>query len=81
MQPKEELILKAATLARIAPDDWRNFVEALGRYAEVHRENLIKSPLNELPVNQGRAQTASSLREMLADCLISADRIKGKKPK
>lgn len=75
MQPREELILKAATLARSAPNEWREFVEALGKYNEVTRENLVKSPLNELPVNQGRALMSASILGIFVECLKSADKI------
>ena len=76
MQPKEELILKAAILARNAPEQWRDFVEALRKHNEVHRDNLVKSPMNELPVNQGRAQMATNLLGMLATCVETADKMK-----
>lgn len=79
MQPKDTLILKAAAIAKTHPELWRGFTTALAAYTEVHRENLIKSPLNELPVNQGRAQSLANLTTLLANSVENADKItKGK---
>ena len=78
MQPKEELALKAATLSRVAPVEWQSFLKQLAVYNEVHRNNLVKSPIAELPVNQGRAQALSTLFDTLARSQEIADTI-GKK--
>ena len=80
MQPtnKEILIVRAAALSRTAPEEWRKFMEALAVLSEQHRENLVKSPMPELPVNQGRAQAVSSLIEMFTDCEAVAEKIRNK---
>lgn len=78
MQPKDELTIRAAQLARSAPEQWRGLVEALGKYNEVRRENLVRSPLNELPVNQGRAQEAKAILDVFANCLNNAGKIEGR---
>lgn len=78
-QPQQTLTLKAAALLRVAPEEWAAFVDALAVYVEVHRNNVIHSPLPELPVNQGRAQALSSLLTTLKDCRANAEKV-GFKP-
>lgn len=79
MQQQDNLTLKAAIIAKAAPDQWRSFTDALAGYTEVHQENLLKSPLPDLPVNQGRAQALTMLHRLLKDCLVNADKLnKGK---
>lgn len=75
MQPQENFTVKAANLAKSSPHAWREFLQAFGELTEVHKENLIRSPLNELPVNQGRAQILSSVLKTLAMCVDEADKI------
>lgn len=73
-----ELILKAASLARRAPEEWKHFLGALSNYNEKQRDNLVASPLDMLPVAQGRAQLCTALLGLLEECLTSADKIEGK---
>lgn len=75
MQPKENLIVKAAHLAKSSPTTWANFLAAFEEVAEVHRKNLLLSPLPELQVNQGRAQAMASLLEDLKNCEANAVKI------
>lgn len=77
MQQQDNLILKAANLAKASPQQWRDFLDALAAYTEIHKDNLIKSPLPELPVNQGRAQGLTTLHKVLSEAVASADKIKG----
>lgn len=74
-KPVDEVAIAAASLSRKAPDEWRLFLEALALYQNVQRDNLVKSPLAELPVNQGRAQLMGTLLGMLADCRTNAEKI------
>lgn len=76
---KGQLSLTAAALARYAPKEWGEFVEALSLVADQHRENLVQSTLAELPVNQGRAQILSNVVFNLRNCITEADKIKGMK--
>lgn len=76
MTPLDNLTLKAAALARAAPDHWREFVSALAEFSEIHRDNLVKSQLADLPVNQGRAQIMSAFHQSMAECTVRADKIK-----
>lgn len=77
MQQQQNLTLKAANLAKSSPQQWRDFLDALAAYTEVHKDNLIKSALPELPVNQGRAQALTVIHKVLSDALASADKTKG----
>lgn len=61
----EELAVRAATLSRNASLEWQAFIKALAVYNEVHRENLIRSPVADLPVCQGRVQSLTSLLNTL----------------
>jgi hypothetical protein len=74
-----ELILRAAALARSAPRQFTDFLEALSAYSDYVTQNCIQSPLQELPRAQGRAQQAALLHGILADCIKRADQIEGKK--
>jgi len=80
-QPLDDLTLKAAALARAAPENWREFVAALATFAEVHRENLVRSQLNELPVNQGRAQMAGMMYAHIRDAVVNSDKMIKKEPR
>ena len=81
MHEQEQLQNKAANVARLAPREWGEFVVSLQAYVEVQRSNLVKSPLQELPVNQGRAQLGTTLALLLRDCVANDDTTrKGKKP-
>jgi len=74
-----QLILLAARLARSSPENWKQFLDGFRAYADQQRDNCIQSPLEILPVAQGRAQTAAHLYGLLADCIASADKIEGKR--
>jgi len=76
MQQQDTLKQKAANIAKVLPDQWRDFCDALAGYTSVHQENLLKSPLPELPVNQGRAQSLTALTRMLKE-VMNADKPKG----
>jgi hypothetical protein len=73
----ENLILSvpAAALMRAAPVEWATFKEALKRYADEQRDNLVRASLDELQRSQGRAQQCSQLVALFEDAGIAADRI------
>lgn len=75
----KDLILKAAQVARSAPESWRQFLEALQSYSSQQITHCIQSSLEELPRAQGRAQATAHLYGLLADCISSADKIEGKR--
>lgn len=79
MTGDRELILRAAELARSAPRNWNEFLGAFQHFTDQIKNDCIQSPLEHLPVTQGRAQLAAHLLTMLTNCLASADKIEGKK--
>lgn len=78
-QVEQDLIVRAAVLARTSPDLWKQFVGALAAYSGQQATNCVQSPLDSLPVMQGRAQASARLHTLLADCVSSADKIEGKR--
>jgi hypothetical protein len=76
----KETILAAAQLARRAPEEWAKFLEALTGYTEDRAVECIQAQLDMLPVAQGRAQAAFKLRQLLEDCLETAETILNRAP-
>ena len=63
-----KLIEAADRLSRMAPTDWKTFVEALSAYStELTTYCLNASPV-DLPAAQGRAHIAAHLARELANC-------------
>lgn len=75
MKEMEELILKTADMSRAAPQEWRGFVAAAGRYAALLKEQCVQSPLEMLQRNQGRAQQASEFVTLFNEAVSKADRL------
>jgi hypothetical protein len=73
-----EFILASARLARVAPEEWVKFLDALTGYTEDRIVECIQSQSDMLPVAQGRAQSLLKLRQTLEDCLKIADDIMSK---
>ena len=61
------------------PDAWDRFIAAVQAYSSQQITNCIQSPLDVLPVTQGRAQATARLYGLLAECIASADKIEGKR--
>jgi hypothetical protein len=79
MSAENQLIIAAAVLSRINPQPWAGFMRAFVTYNQYLTSNCIQSPLDNLPVAQGRAQATAHLFELFANCLSSADKLEGKK--
>lgn len=79
MSVESDLTIRAAMLARSAPENWKEFLGALANYTNQQSQNCIQSPLETLPVAQGRAQNAAHVYGLLANCLSSADKLEGKR--
>lgn len=75
----ENLSPAAATLARIAPEAWKQFKVAMVRYAEKKREELMSTSLDELQRSQGRAQACNAIANILADAEKAAERISARR--
>lgn len=71
-------VVAAARLSRAAPTDWQQFVDAASLYANQQALACIQSPMDILPVAQGRAQNAHRLATLLAECRSLADKIEGR---
>ena len=70
--------MAAARIARNSPELWSRFLDELRAYTNQQRELCINSPLELLPVMQGRAQIATQLSTTLEACLADADKIERK---
>lgn len=75
MQPQEDLIVKAALLARTSRKEWDDFLLALNNYKEAQKERLVSSALADLQQCQGKAQALTALCTQLADCVSKSDQI------
>jgi|APCry1669188879_1035177.scaffolds.fasta_scaffold97729_2 hypothetical protein len=75
----EDLIIRAAILARTAPESWKEFLGAFTQYTNKQRDNLVASPFETLPVAQGRAQACTRLLDLLVNCQSKADQYQGKR--
>lgn len=73
--PRDELIMAAAAVARSNPTEWERFVGAFTRYSQENVVNLMQSTLEELPRSQGRAQIAAQLQGIMAECLQMAAKL------
>lgn len=79
MTTETDLQLAAARIARSMPDAWDRFIAAVQAYSSQQITNCIQSPLDVLPVTQGRAQATARLYGLLAECIASADKLEGKR--
>jgi len=71
--------LRAAEVARRAPQEWGRLLEALQNLTNHRRDECVSSPADSLFIAQGRAREATSLLRMLETCLKTADQITEKR--
>lgn len=76
--PLNTLTLAAADLARVAPEHWRKFVQALGAVAEMQRVSMMNSPSDTVILNQGKAQMGQAFFEAMTNAVDNAEKLKGK---
>lgn len=79
MSTERDLIFAAARLQRNDNELWSAFVAAFTAYSNTQRDNCIQSPLDVLPVAQGRAQACAQLTKLLANPSEQADRIQDRR--
>jgi hypothetical protein len=79
MTVENDLTIAAARVARMAPNHWNELMAALAAYSNQQTQNCIQSPLEQLPVAQGRAQATARLFGFMTDCLRSADKLEERK--
>lgn len=70
-----ELIKRAASLSRAAPQEWRAFLAAFEVYAENVKIDLLNAPYEHMAVQQGRARIAVDLVRAFLNCDRVADSI------
>ena len=79
MTVDEKLTIAAARVARMAPNQWNEFLMAMSGYSNQQIQNCIQSSLEQLPIAQGRAQATARVTGLLVECLKSADKIEDRK--
>ena len=79
MTVENDFQMAAAKLARVAPENWKQFLGAFQAYSSMQIQNCVQSPLETLPVAQGRAQATARLYGLMAECIQAADKIEGKR--
>lgn len=75
MNEKDNLAIKALTLARLVPVEWDEFMQAFNAYANLQRDMLINSPVDALPTSQGVARGVAALFDLCRDCKTIAAKI------
>lgn len=76
---EQMLINTAATLARISPQAWEMFVQALAAQMVEAGEALVSSEQTSLQLNQGRAQAYRRLYVTCRDAVTKQREIEGRK--
>lgn len=73
-----DLVLAADALRRANTEGFHKFVEAFRVYTNAQRDNCIQSPLEHLPVTQGRAQSCAQLLRLFEECHTRAGKLEKK---
>jgi len=73
------IALRAASVARGAPQEWGELLEALQQLTTHRRDECVSSPAETIFISQGRAREAASLLRMFESCLKTADQITEKR--
>jgi hypothetical protein len=76
---QRDLIIKTASLARRAPEEWSAFLGAFSEYADSTRDQCVSSPIDSVLIAQGRARECGSLLRLFTDCPKIADQMMEKK--
>jgi len=74
-----DLIMKTASLARRAPEEWSAFLGAFSEYADSTRDQCVSSPIDSVLLAQGRARETGSLLRLFNECQKTADQMMEKK--
>jgi hypothetical protein len=72
---RDNLTVAAYELSHAAPVAWETFLRTMTDYVTSAKDECIQSPLEMLPVAQGRAQHAAQLLELLQNCKTTTARI------
>jgi hypothetical protein len=74
-----ELVLKSASLSRIAPREWEEFLKAFRAYGDDQSRLCVQAATDQLHRMQGRAQQCDSLSDLFGNAGKTADRIAQKR--
>ena len=80
MSSDKNMVMAAATLARLAPELWEQFVKAFGDYADDKIVECVSAQIDMLPVAQGRAQSLIQFGRLLEGCTKAAENITNRPP-
>lgn len=72
---QRDLILKTASLARRAPEEWSAFLAAFTEYADSKRDQCVSSPVESVQLAQGHAREVGVLLRLFNECLKTADQM------
>lgn len=69
MTPRaEEFVIEAAMMLREqSPDAWQHFVDSVRSYSAIGAGLLVRSPPDQLVINQGKALAISDFALLLQD--------------
>jgi hypothetical protein len=70
-------VFAADQLRRIAPQEWSEFLAAFNELSDRERSKILSSPIEQLPIVQGRARMCHDLSELF-EASKSADQMKEK---
>lgn len=72
---QRQLILRAASIARAAGEDWDRFVAEFAAYTDDVKNQCISSNADTVQIAQGRARECASLLRLFSECRVVADQI------
>ena len=81
IQPKDQLSIAAAHIARAAPKSWDELVEAINVMAEKAMVDCMNAPGDRVSVAQGRAQVWVELFDLFGDAIKRAAELDEKQRK
>ena len=70
-----DLIQKAANLAQVAPQPWREFLDALHKHVERLNERCVQASKDSVFCTQGEARQATWLVKTFEDAVKTSGRI------
>lgn len=70
--------MAAARLKRAAPNAWTDFEQRFRDLCDEATARCVHSEPDKILGNQGRAQLMGELRDMLRDCVVTAEELTAK---
>jgi hypothetical protein len=81
IQPKDQLSLAAAQIARAAPKSWAEFLAVLATLTASAQHECMHAPSDKMQVAQGRAQQLTELGILFGDAISRANELEEKQRK